>query len=246
MPHMYFTLTAGRTGSAWLAHFLGQTLGQPAVHEPLSIDDFGVHMPDIRLMRWFNSRGLDAEVRRFWQQKLADLPEDRDYIETNHTLSKCGLVEALADHPRRKDAKIIILKRDLARQCASYLMRHDFTNITTIWQWYLSSDYANIIVNPELFSGLGASGQVLWYAHEMECRQIYYQRKFGDALTFVEADLETVTQPQGAADLLDQLEITMPAVLPPRPMPTACRLHPNWWRTFAGSCPCLSLMRKTQ
>ena len=54
----YFTITAGRTGSAWLTSFLTANLGIDAVHEPLGIDDFGDQMPDIRTMRTFNNYGI--------------------------------------------------------------------------------------------------------------------------------------------------------------------------------------------
>ena len=51
----YFTITAGRTGSAWLASFLSLNLQIEEVHEPLGINDFGEKMPDIRTMRNFNN-----------------------------------------------------------------------------------------------------------------------------------------------------------------------------------------------
>ena len=54
----YFTITAGRTGSAWLTSFLTANLGIDTVHEPFGIDDFGVQMPDIRTMRAFNNYGI--------------------------------------------------------------------------------------------------------------------------------------------------------------------------------------------
>ena len=54
MTNYIFTLTGGRTGTAWLAEFLAANLHIPAIHEPLDIDDFGANMPDIRLMRSFN------------------------------------------------------------------------------------------------------------------------------------------------------------------------------------------------
>ena len=52
-----FTLTAGRTGSAWLADFLAQNYQVTSIHEPLEIEDFGVRMPDIKVMRSFNNFG---------------------------------------------------------------------------------------------------------------------------------------------------------------------------------------------
>ena len=63
----YFTITAGRTGSAWLASFLSANLKAHAI-EPLEIDDFGVKMPDIRTMRSFNNFGNNDFVRQFWKK----------------------------------------------------------------------------------------------------------------------------------------------------------------------------------
>ena len=90
----YFTITAGRTGYAWLTSFLTANLGIAAVHEPLGIDDFGIQMPDIRTMGSFNNFGNNDFVKAFWERKFSHLP-DTTYAETNHTLCKCGLVENL-------------------------------------------------------------------------------------------------------------------------------------------------------
>ena len=43
----YFTITAGRTGTAWLASFLSKNLNIEEIHEHLGINDFGEKMPDI-------------------------------------------------------------------------------------------------------------------------------------------------------------------------------------------------------
>ncbi len=205
MSELFFSIAAGRSGSAWLAKYLEMNLGFPAVHEPLGIDDFGNTMPDIRTMRAFNDRGLDDVVRGFWARKMATLPSDRPYAETNHTLGKCGLIETLAEHPRGKDATIIVLRRNLAKQCASYIYRSDFVNITLAWQWYLTPGYRNVILAPNALIQMGVLGHALWYTLEMECRQIYYERLYGDRLRFVHAQLEEVTTQAGADRLLADL-----------------------------------------
>ncbi|KUP92536.1 hypothetical protein [Tritonibacter horizontis] len=214
MSKIYFSLASGRSGSAWLAEFLSTNLGFDAVHEPLGIEDFGTRMPSIRLMRSFNSYGSNQEVRRFWQQKLDELPTDEPYAETNHTLGKCGLIEAIADHPRAPDTTVIVLRRSLSRQCASYINRHDFSNITTLWQWYLTPQYPSNIVNSAPFEKMGQSGTALWYTLEMECRQTYYERLFGDRIRFVHAQLEEITRPQGAAAFLAELGHVAAPILP--------------------------------
>ncbi|THH38412.1 hypothetical protein E4Z66_02240 [Aliishimia ponticola] len=197
MQKAIFTLTAGRTGTAWIADFLGQNLEIDAVHEPLGIADFGTRMPDIRLMRSFNTYGNTPEVQRFWQGKLGALPPV--YAEGNHTLGKCGLIENLAVSPLAQDAVVVVLRRGIVKQCVSYLVRGDFGNITVPWQWYLMPDYPLTLVAFAPFKGMGQLGYALWYCYEMAARQAYYQMAYGDRVSFVEAQLEEVTKPEGAA-----------------------------------------------
>jgi hypothetical protein len=67
MSRFIFSITAGRTGTAWITNFLGENLGIKSIHEPLGIDDFGNQMPDIKTMRMFNERGLilGSEIREY-------------------------------------------------------------------------------------------------------------------------------------------------------------------------------------
>ncbi|MDE4143532.1 MAG: hypothetical protein P1U91_16215 [Pseudophaeobacter sp. bin_em_oilr2.035] len=216
MSELIFSLAAGRSGSAWLAKFLEANLGFPTVHEPFGIDDFGNTMPDIRTMRSFNMRGMDDVVRGFWGRKMASLPKDKPYAETNHTLGKCGLIETLIDHPRCDDTTVIILRRNLAKQCASYIQRNDCGNMTLLWQWYLAPNYRNVILKPESFLKMGVVGTALWYTLEMECRQHYYEQVYGDRVRFVHAQLEDVITPEGARKLLADLGRDQAATLPPK------------------------------
>lgn len=198
-----FTLSAGRTGTAWLAQLLGQNLVSGAVHESLLPGDFGTKMPDIRIMREFNNYGMTRRVRDFWRNKLAALPEK--YAETNHTLGKCGLIEALARSDHAADTTVVVLRRNLVDQCASYIVRGDFSQITTEWQWYLSPQYRNVMIDPTPFLPRGAVGRSLWYCFEMEARYAYYLKQYGDKIRFVETSLESAATPNGAQDLLKNL-----------------------------------------
>lgn len=209
-----FTLSAGRTGTAWLAQFLGDNLAVKSVHEPLGVLDFGTQMPEISHMRRFNTVGMDSMVTEFWENKLAAL--QAPYAESNHTLGKCGLIEALAGSAIASRSTVIILRRDLAKQCASYVGRNDFQNITIPWQWYLDMRYANNIVNPQMFAQMGQIGWAMWYALEMETRYAYYVLKFHGRINFVEARLEEATKPEGAARLLAALGQEAAPVLPPK------------------------------
>ncbi|MEY8802720.1 hypothetical protein AB9K35_20815 [Leisingera sp. XS_AS12] len=216
--HFYNHIPAGRTGTTWLVQFLGDNLNVASKHEPLGVLDFGSQMPEISHMRRFNTLGMDASMNTFWQNKLASL--QAPYAETNHTLGKCGLIEALAESDLADRSTLIILRRDLAKQCASYVSRNDFQNITVAWQWYLDISYPNIIVNPAILRPMGQIGWTLWYALEMEPRYAYYVLKFSDRINFVETRLEEATTPQGATRLLAALGHKAEPTLPPQ---TECR-----------------------
>ena len=88
-PETIFTLSAGRTGTAWLSEFLAINLNCEALHESLGVEDFGNRMPDIEIMRSFNENGNNAIVKDFWKRKFSMLTSNI-HIETNHTLGKCG------------------------------------------------------------------------------------------------------------------------------------------------------------
>jgi hypothetical protein len=206
-----FTLTGGRTGTAWLAELIGRNMGVVSIHEPLAIDDFGTRMPDIALMRRFNDRGSDPAVRAFWNAKLAGIARLPGYAETNHTLGKCGLIEHLAASPLAASAVVLVIRRALLPTCLSHVMRGDFRNVTINWQWYLDPAYRNVIVDPAPYRG--QLGQTLWYLHEMEARQLYYTRT--SPLRLIPVDHATMTTPEGATALLAHLGHHGPTVLPP-------------------------------
>lgn len=211
----YFTITAGRTGTAWLADLLAVNLQVAAIHEPLGIDDFGTRMPDIRTMRNFNSRGNNEFVQEFWKRKLEDISEPV-YVETNHALAKCGLVENLARRSLATQSTLVCLQRNITAQCASYVARNDFRNITQIWQWYLDPSYPLKLVNPEPFKGIKGLGAPLWYCYEMLARQEYYRQRYAGEMRMVFVSLEDVTTPQGAQKFLSDMGGYKLRELPPR------------------------------
>lgn len=198
----FFTITAGRTGSAWLSSFLGDNLKIKSIHEPLEINDFGVRMPDIRLMRTFNMHGNATEVKKFYKRKFDEISTLTAYSETNHTLAKCGMVENIIDHNISEHSCLIVLRRDFVRQCVSYIRRGDFRNITMDWQWYLHQSYRNNIVNFAPFEQNGLLGKALWYVYEMDARQRYYERIYANKIKIVSINLEDVITETGAKQFL--------------------------------------------
>ena len=119
-------------------------------------------------------------------------------METNHTLSKCGLIENIILHKRIKNTTLIILKRDIVKQCLSYIIRNDFTNITVAWQWYLHPSYARNLIKFEPFQPLGNLALPLWYCYEMEARQEYYFQRFSNYMKMIEIKLEDAVTQVGA------------------------------------------------
>ncbi len=214
MSNFYFTITAGRTGTAWLANFLAINLDITAVHELLGIDDFGYQTPDLKVMRSFNDRGMDECCTSFWQRKFEGLKKYKNYAETNHTLAKCGLVEWVADSEYKEKTTFILLRRNNLRQCLSHLMRSDFVNTFIAWQWYLTPSYKNTIVNYKPFIKHGQLGHALWYVYEIEARQQYYKILFGNNLNMIEVSLEEITQPCGAKKFLEGIGVHSKPILP--------------------------------
>ncbi len=205
----YYTVTAGRTGTAWLSKFLFENLNIESIHEPLGVYDFGKEMPDIKIMRAFNTFGNCEIVKEFWRNKFLNLSLKKNFVETNHTLSKCGLIENINNTKLASKTLFLILRRNKIKQCLSYLNRRDFhSNITIPWQWYLLPNYNRKIIDPNLFSGSKFS-TIFWYVFEIEARQIYYQKKFKNRLNFLEINLEEINEKSGAKMFLSKIGISI-------------------------------------
>lgn len=202
MAKYVFTMTAGRTGTNWLANLFADNFNCTAVHEYLGFGDFGVRSQDIGTMQTFNQWGNNARVQGFWKRKFSLIPECQMYVEANHALAKCGLIENL--HMLGDDAEIYIItmRRNWLKQAMSYLTRYDFHNYTVPWAWYLDMRYQNRIVPSEKFIDKGMVGHVVWYILEVEARQEYYRRLYGDKYKFVDAKLETAVTQMGARSML--------------------------------------------
>lgn len=219
MQKQIYTISAGRTGTAWLASFLECNVSREArskiIHEPLNARDFGVSMPDIRLMRLFNDEGNVPEVQSFWARKFRSITADL-YAETNHTLAKVGLLENAQSFREEIDFRFICLSRDIEQQACSYLARHDFSNMTIAWQWYLDPSYRRNLVNPAQFLKFGMIGLVLWYCREMEVRQLMYMNHFQDVLKIHHCELShLVDSEQSRRELSFFLGVEPMLIVPP-------------------------------
>lgn len=205
-----FTLSAGRTGTAYLAELLSANLADADVHhELLGFDQFGVNTPDLSHMTLFNSNGLTPEVKTFWDQKLSRIAAGSQsiYGETSHVLAKAGLLECLDPLLAGGRVYVVALKRDWFQLLCSYRNRSDFMNKGNLWLWYLDPDYPKKLVDPANLSDLGMPGYALWYLAEMDARTEYYRQLMGDRITIIDATLPEILTREGAAALFKAMDL---------------------------------------
>jgi len=220
-----FTITTGRSGTAYLAELLKANLQNAEVHhERLSFLGVSVDSPDASDFTYFNTIGNVKKVRDFWQRKLTNVQQSKSdiYVETSHFLAKAGLIENLSvllDNPDNQ-VHIIVLKRLPHKIAWSFLNRFDFANTVFTWLSALDFRYHNVIINAGKFAKAGIVGHIYWYIYEMYTRAAYYQIIYKDIqnLHFHEVDLEQIAKTEGASVLLNALKLPMQTELklPPK------------------------------
>jgi hypothetical protein len=207
---LIFSLTCGRTGTAFLASLLESNLqGARVCHEILSYGSFGLDTPDISHLQAFNVHGNTAEVKEFWRRKLQRIEawDGPVYAETSHVLMKAGLVENLAELARAHEVHFVILERDILRTLVSYRNRSDFTNYGNMWMWYLDPGYPRNMVDARSFLDHGVLGIRLWYICEIRWRSAFYKHEFSRLpnFHFHRFDIATLNDPAKAHELLQLL-----------------------------------------
>lgn len=206
-----FTISAGRTGTAFLAELLARNLDLKAAHhERLHTEDIGRHTPDIGTMRRFNDFGFDREVQTFWFKKIGHIMAvNGSYVETNHQLAKGGLIEGLnafgAFSPILRKTRMIVLHRDWGQTLLSYRRRMDFSNKALWWWWFLDPEYKRNLVDSAAYKGCGLPDWIpLWYLAEMRARTRKYKTDYPN-LNFHDVWLEDIVTEEGARGLLSYL-----------------------------------------
>lgn len=220
--HFVFTMTTGRSGTAYLAELLGRNLpDSESIHEALAFDQFGVDRPDLSHMTLFNSVGNVDKVRDFWNQKLARIAggKHRFYIETSHILMKAGLIENLAPLLRVGRVHLIVLERDPIATIKSFRARYDFIDKANQWFWYLDPTYPLNLSDSKKLAAYGINGVCLWYITEVRLRTAYYEKLLAGQsnIRIHRVTLDDLQQPAKVAHLLGALgaakgpdEIAMP------------------------------------
>jgi hypothetical protein len=205
-----FTITTGRSGTAFLAELLAANLPNADTHhEILGWDQFGVNTPEVSHMTLFNSQGNVEKVQDFWRQKLRRIAQSSAgfYVETSHLLAKAGLIENLAPLSRIGRIHLILLERDTFATIKSFRSRFDFENPGNMWMWYLDPNYPRNLCNSAEMVRLGVNGICLWYICEMRLRAAYYEKLLtkNPAIVFHRTSIEQIAARAGAAQLLSAL-----------------------------------------
>jgi len=216
-------MTAGRTGTAFLANLIAANVPEAECHhEILGYDRFGVDTPDLSHLTLFNSAGNVPKVQDFWQVKFGRIRRSRAplYAETSHLLMKAGLVENLDKLDPAETIHFVVLTRDPLATILSYRHRFDFVNKGTWWMWYLDPDYPNKIVDSIRLKGLGVNGVCLWYLLEIGARAEYYRILLRDRgnVRFHDVRIEDLSEPVAVSRFLDKLGFAKPpdeVVIPP-------------------------------
>lgn len=205
-----FTLSAGRTGTAFLAALFAENLRYAEVHhERLAFDSFGVDTPDLSDLVLYNNRGNVGKVQRFWDRKFARILSARVpvYVETSHVLMKAGLVENAVRLCAGHDVHFIRLHRALIPTLLSYASRGDFLNKSSQWLWYLDDDYSRTFLKPDPFRRFGLPGLRLWYLMEIEFRATYFRMRYENqpGVCFHAVDIEDLNDPVKAGEFISKV-----------------------------------------
>ena len=75
----------------------------------------------------------------------------------------------------------------------------------------------------------------IWYALEIETRQIFYQLKFSGDIKFIEVSLEDITSPKGASEFLKDLGYHKQPVIPEKTNQLQTDGRPDNYRTVMES-----------
>lgn len=211
MPQSYiFTITTGRSGTAYLSKLLDVNLVDAEVHhEILHYGAFGVDSPDVSQLTAFNALGNTELVQSFWRRKFARILKKTVsvYAETSHVLAKAGLFENITPLTQQADVYVVLLHRPIVKIACSLLSRYDLLNKGNMWLWYLDPDYPNLIVNPSSFPGRGWVENCVWYVCEMFAPAEYYRMLFADSpnIKFVDVSIEDLNIKENAEALFENL-----------------------------------------
>jgi len=202
---LVYTISTGRSGTAFLAEFLRANLpGATVHHERTHFTHMGRITPDASHFMTFNNVGNVPGLQWFWQRRLkADAADAEDvFVETSHFNARGGLLENLAARPDGTRVVVIAQSRDLLPTVWSLHNRCDFRNNGFTWLFALDPRWRNVIVQSKVFRKWGMAGSAMWYVIEMQTRAAYYRRLLADMpdVRFVDVDLSELRDGAGGGE----------------------------------------------
>jgi hypothetical protein len=168
--NLVFTITAGRTGTAYLQRLLGLFPDTTSLHEPepafVSVLRLVQHAPE-------RARSFLLEYKLPF---IAAVPTGR-YVEASHLFGKGFLEPALllGLMPR-----LVLLRRHPRRIALSYLARNAVPGRTKLgFKYLLQPSDPGVLPLPD-WTRRSAYQLCFWYALEMERRQCAYAARMGE------------------------------------------------------------------
>jgi hypothetical protein len=218
--NLYFTISAGRTGTKFLSKLLRNNAPQenlPIYHEQIKYFNWGTRIPDLSHMLLFNIEGNNDRVQSFWESKIEQIKEESKgidyYVETSHRFFKAGLIENLIRllDPTEHTVHIIDLRRAVIPTIKSYVARADLATYENRWIWYLDMKYTRNILKFDTYEQLNMAHTLkirLWYIHEVWARAALYKIRYNNhpLFKFHWAQLKDLNDPAYAQSLLRKLE----------------------------------------
>lgn len=213
---LVYTISTGRSGTAFLAEFLRANLpGATVHHERTAFTDLGRITPEASHFMAFNNAGNVPGLQRFWKRRLkADAADPADiFVETSHFNARGGLLENLGARPEGTRAVVIAQSRDILPTVWSLHNRCDFRNNGFTWLFALDPRWRNVIVQSKVFRQWGMAGSALWYVIEMQTRAAYYRRLLADmpGVQFVDVDLSELKEGAGGGERVLHAILDAPA-----------------------------------
>ena len=198
---LIFTITTGRSGTAYLAHVLSFLPGVVSYHEPEP------KFSDIMFKAQFNKKF----AYDFWiSKKLPKIAEEREdiYIETSHLFCK-GFIEPLLGLGIIPD--LIVLRRPPREVAISLYKINAIPGRTTDGLRFLLSPEAPNILPLPYWQILHDYQLCFWYCLEIESRvEKYIPSLKAKGVRVAETSLKYITTPKGIKDLIGALSLPMP------------------------------------
>lgn len=202
---LYFTVTTGRSGTAFLAEYLENFDGVHSVHEP--VPQFHPIMRKV-----LNDAPL---ARNFWlSEKIPAIlmTKSTKYVETSHLICK-GFLEPLFD--MGVFPNLILLRRDKREVAKSLFFLNTIPGRSEAGlKYYLKPDDKGVLLPISEWQKLTDYQLCYWYTLEIEKRQKFYaevvRSKGGKIL---DVDFEKLLAGKLFDDLADFLEVNKLSLL---------------------------------